>query len=182
MGGSADVVSGYVKDRYQSGLALDDAIRLAVDALGHDAPQEVRQLTADRLEVAVLDRTRSQPRKFRRIPDARLAELFGWADQDAGEKPGEEPDDGAGEETRGEADGGAGEERAEAPDASADSDAVAGTGAGNGPSEGSSGGSGTADEGEDPSDVIGDLPEDPDAEPPDERARRDPGAPGDDQE
>jgi proteasome alpha subunit len=75
MGGSADLVSGYLGERYESGLALEQALRLAVDALGHDG-QQVRRLQAEQLEVAVLDRTRTQPRKFRRLTGQRLAGLL----------------------------------------------------------------------------------------------------------
>jgi proteasome alpha subunit len=78
MGGSADTVNSYLADNYAEGLQLDEALRLAVAALGHDTEQP-RRLTADQLEVGVLDRTRSQQRKFRRIGEARLAELFGTA-------------------------------------------------------------------------------------------------------
>jgi proteasome alpha subunit len=46
-----------------------------VDALAHDG-SEVRQLTPDQLEVAVLDRTRSQVRKFKRISEETLARIL----------------------------------------------------------------------------------------------------------
>jgi proteasome alpha subunit len=75
MGGLAEQVSGYLDDHYAEGLDLVAALQVAVRALGHDdvAP---RTLTVDRLEVALLDRTRTQPRKFRRISGDRLASLF----------------------------------------------------------------------------------------------------------
>jgi proteasome alpha subunit len=76
MGGSADVVATHLKEHYQPGLDLEAALRLAVDALGHDTA-EARSISGDQLEAAVLDRTRSQPRKFRRIVPARLVEQFG---------------------------------------------------------------------------------------------------------
>jgi proteasome alpha subunit len=76
MGGSADTVDSYLADNYAENLEFDEALRLAVAALGHDTEQP-RRLTADQLEAGVLDRTRPQQRKFRRIPEARLAELFG---------------------------------------------------------------------------------------------------------
>ncbi|MBA3232435.1 MAG: proteasome subunit alpha [Propionibacteriales bacterium] len=83
MGGSADQVAEYLKDHYQDGLALDDALRLAVEALGHDSAQP-RAVPGDRLEVAVLDRTRRHPRKFRRLGGAHLTELFGTDDEGDG--------------------------------------------------------------------------------------------------
>ena len=84
-GGSADLVGQYLKDNYSPGMGLQEALRLAVDALGHDGPQ-VRTLRSDQLEVAVLDRTRSHARKFRRITGPRLADLLG-----NGEKPAAPP-------------------------------------------------------------------------------------------
>ncbi|MGH3472682.1 MAG: proteasome subunit alpha [Nocardioidaceae bacterium] len=78
MGGSAEQVSDYLKAHYRDGMDLREALRLAVDALGHDS-EEARHLAADRLEVAALDRTRSQPRKFRRLSDARLSDLLNGA-------------------------------------------------------------------------------------------------------
>ncbi len=78
MGGSAEQITEYLEEHYSAGLSLDDALRLAVEALGHDGP-EPRQISRDALEAAALDRTRSQPRKFRRIPASRLEALFGAA-------------------------------------------------------------------------------------------------------
>ncbi len=75
MGGLAEQVSGYLADHYQADLDLAGALQLAVRALGHD-DAEPRTLAVEQLEVALLDRTRSQPRKFRRISGERLGELF----------------------------------------------------------------------------------------------------------
>ncbi|HEX7739039.1 MAG TPA: proteasome subunit alpha [Marmoricola sp.] len=66
MGGEAEAVSSYLDEHYSDGLGRDDAIRLAVAALGHSVSED-RTITASDLEVAVLDRTRSQERKFRRL-------------------------------------------------------------------------------------------------------------------
>jgi proteasome alpha subunit len=81
MGGAADVVAGYLKERYADGSSLADALGLAVAALGHTAndkgDSEDRVIPVDDLEVAVLDRTRTRPRKFARIRPARLVELLG---------------------------------------------------------------------------------------------------------
>ncbi|MGH3499981.1 MAG: proteasome subunit alpha [Nocardioidaceae bacterium] len=68
MGGQAEQVGTYLGEHYTAGLDLDAAIRLAADALGHDTA-ETRSVSAGQLEVAVLDRTRTQPRKFKRIPE-----------------------------------------------------------------------------------------------------------------
>jgi proteasome alpha subunit len=76
MGGSAERITDRLDDRYQPGLSLNDALALAVDALGSDteAP-EPRTFTATQLEVAVLDRTRNR-RLFKRITGQRLTDLL----------------------------------------------------------------------------------------------------------
>ena len=71
MGGQAESAEGYLTDNYSPGLDLDAAIALAAKALGHDDTTP-RTLTGAQLEVAVLDRTRSQPRKFKRISEAQV--------------------------------------------------------------------------------------------------------------
>lgn len=76
MGGAADSVSGYLKSRYTPGATLEDALRLAVAALGHTDTED-RVIPVGDLEVAVLDRTRVQPRKFLRLMPARLEALLG---------------------------------------------------------------------------------------------------------
>lgn len=81
MGGDADTVASYLTANYADGASLDVALGVAVAALGHS--KDERGQDADRvipvedLEVAVLDRTRTQPRKFRRILPAALADLLG---------------------------------------------------------------------------------------------------------
>jgi proteasome alpha subunit len=81
MGGADDVVAGYLKDHYTENSSLSDALHVAVAALGH-SPDDTgegddRVIPAGDLEVAVLDRTRSQPRKFSRVGPARLEGLLG---------------------------------------------------------------------------------------------------------
>jgi proteasome alpha subunit len=76
MGGAADIVGGYLKERYVEAGSLADALRLAVSALGHTDAED-RVIPTDDLEVAILDRTRTQPRKFVRLRPARLNELLG---------------------------------------------------------------------------------------------------------
>jgi proteasome alpha subunit len=75
MGGSAEQVSDYIAEHYSEGISLSGALRLAVDALGHDGT-EPRRLEPDQIEVAVLDRTRSRQRKFKRIDGQALARLL----------------------------------------------------------------------------------------------------------
>ncbi|MDF1602458.1 proteasome subunit alpha [Nocardioides sp. YIM 152315] len=102
MGGAADVVGGYLEERYTEGASLADAVRLAVAALGHTDADD-RVIPATDLEVAVLDRTRSQPRKFTRLRAARLDELLGergpaeHAPADAAGGPGADGSDGSDE-------------------------------------------------------------------------------------
>ncbi|WP_310963475.1 proteasome subunit alpha [Nocardioides terrisoli] len=78
MGGAADSVTAYLKDRYAPGLSRDEAIKLAVAALGHSDSGD-RTISARDLEVAALDRTRTLARKFRRISAADLVALLGDA-------------------------------------------------------------------------------------------------------
>ncbi len=81
MGGAADAVAVHLKENYVEGAPLQDALRLAVTALGHsqnDAKDHSDRVIPDQdLEVAVLDRTRTRPRKFVRLRPSRLAELLG---------------------------------------------------------------------------------------------------------
>lgn len=80
MGGDADTVASYLKDHYTEGADLAGALHVAVAALGHTADErgqaQDRVIPVEDLEVAVLDRTRTQPRKFRRILPVRLAEVL----------------------------------------------------------------------------------------------------------
>jgi proteasome alpha subunit len=75
MGGPAEQVAEYVGEHYSEGISLAGALRLAVDALGHEGT-EIRQLEPDQIEVAILDRTRTQVRKFKRISDETLARIL----------------------------------------------------------------------------------------------------------
>ncbi len=148
MGGTVEQVDDYLEHHYQPGLDLEAALRLAVDALRHDT-QPPREITGDRLEVAVLDRTRSLPRKFRRIPKQTLTRLIGSAENADGTPAVE---DSASADTSAEGDGRTVAQPVAVPESP----------------------SGTADEpsndpgdavGEvpdDPSDAVGDLPDDPD--------------------
>jgi len=76
MGGDADSVSAYLKEHYSTGLALEAAVSLAVTALGQSG-SDARTIPAEDLEVAVLDRSRTQPRKFRRLDGDSLSRMVG---------------------------------------------------------------------------------------------------------
>ena len=83
MGGAADVVAAHLREHYVAGSTLDDALRVAVAALGHSETED-RVIPSDDLEVAALDRTRTQPRKFLRLRASRLTEILA---QRADERP-----------------------------------------------------------------------------------------------
>ncbi len=78
MGGSADTIAEAVRRGYRQGLGLPAAMELAVQSLGSDGGPNVprRDLGVEALEVAILDRSRTLPRKFRRIQGARLGALL----------------------------------------------------------------------------------------------------------
>ena len=76
MGGQVEPVVASLKAAGVSGVPLETALREAVIALGR-SDKEDRVIDTGDLEVAVLDRTRSQTRKFSRLSPARLDELLG---------------------------------------------------------------------------------------------------------
>ena len=86
MGGQADTISGELKNTYEDGMDLGQALQVAVKALSSTASNgtsngsssagaDKPQLDVDRLEVAVLERARPR-RAFRRITGQALAELL----------------------------------------------------------------------------------------------------------
>ncbi len=81
MGGQADTVANALKQSYQAGMSLADAVAVAVAALGSVGGDGGgnRVLVADSLEVAVLDRERPR-RTFRRIGGVLLDALLSTED------------------------------------------------------------------------------------------------------
>ncbi|MGI8662626.1 MAG: proteasome subunit alpha [Acidimicrobiales bacterium] len=76
LGGEAEAITNRMEDGFVEGLSLSDAVAVAVHALaGPD-----RALTADDLEVAVIDRTHGR-RAFRRIENDELVALVPAAPQ-----------------------------------------------------------------------------------------------------
>ena len=75
MGGDAESVSTYLEEHFTPGLDLAGAVSLAVKALG-ESGSESRTIPAGDLEVAVLDRGRAQPRKFRRLDGDSLSGML----------------------------------------------------------------------------------------------------------
>jgi proteasome alpha subunit len=73
IGGQADELKAYLKDKYQEGMPLESSLRLATKALEASTSQKIR---AGNLEVALLDRDRSG-RHFRRFEADELARLVG---------------------------------------------------------------------------------------------------------
>jgi proteasome alpha subunit len=65
MGGRSDDLAAKLNELYGHDMPLEAAIRTAVEAL---SSVEEKSLSADRLEVAILDRTRAR-RKFRRLTE-----------------------------------------------------------------------------------------------------------------
>jgi proteasome alpha subunit len=76
MGGSAETIGTWLDEHYHENMTLPDALNMAVEALGRDA-DPAREIPANRLEVAVLDRSRTQRRKFRRVNGSTLESLLG---------------------------------------------------------------------------------------------------------
>jgi len=83
MGGSAESATAYLEQHYQDGMSASQAVAVAVAALAADKTNgQPRALTAEQIEAAVLDRTRPQQRKFRRLNDATVSSAIA-----AGEPP-----------------------------------------------------------------------------------------------
>jgi proteasome alpha subunit len=71
LGGNAEQINEALKEQYTRGMSLGDAVKLGAKLLGQDDAS----LTADELEVALLDRARPR-RAFRRIKNAELEALL----------------------------------------------------------------------------------------------------------
>ncbi|MFF2851709.1 proteasome subunit alpha [Streptomyces sp. NPDC058001] len=76
VGGNSEQISTYLDQRHEDGMTLAAALKLAVQALSRDTNGSEREIPAERLEVAVLDRTRPQKRKFKRIVGPQLSRLL----------------------------------------------------------------------------------------------------------
>jgi proteasome alpha subunit len=76
MGGAIAQAEETLREQWRPGLSLGEALTIAVDTLAADPNGgDSRTLTADQLEVAVLDRQRPR-RKFRRIAGQLLEDLL----------------------------------------------------------------------------------------------------------
>ncbi|HVW80224.1 MAG TPA: proteasome subunit alpha [Mycobacteriales bacterium] len=74
MGASADEIGAVLRDGRRDDMDLGEAVKLAVRALAA-GDGEAREIAAEALEIAILDRTRPR-RKFRRLRDAAVAEIL----------------------------------------------------------------------------------------------------------
>jgi proteasome alpha subunit len=74
MGGHAEELGDVLRDRYQPGWDLESAVRTAVQALA--TTPETREVPAEQIEAGVLDRTRTQRRKFRRLTKEQLVDIL----------------------------------------------------------------------------------------------------------
>jgi proteasome alpha subunit len=98
MGGLADPATTYLKEHYAADADLETVIRLAVQALGQgEGSTPVREIPSSNLEVAVLDRTRTQQRKFKRLTAGQLTRMLG--NGGPSDTPGEDPGAGPGPST-----------------------------------------------------------------------------------
>ncbi|HEY0448095.1 proteasome subunit alpha [Actinophytocola sp.] len=90
MGGQTEPISNTMKDSYEEGMALEDAVAFAVRALTAGATAANSNgdsgQTVGKLEVAVLERSRPR-RAFRRIEGAALTAVL-----PAGSEPDEKPE------------------------------------------------------------------------------------------
>jgi proteasome alpha subunit len=80
MGGSAEQVTEQLQKAYRPGLSLEEALRVTTEALG-TSESGSRVIPVESLEVAVLDRTRTQQRKFKRLRPAQLRSVLGSRDE-----------------------------------------------------------------------------------------------------
>jgi proteasome alpha subunit len=73
IGGHSEDLMTTLQNRYQEGWDLATAVKTAVEVLG--APDD-RVIEAETVEAGVLDRTRDQRRKFRRLVDTEVAGIL----------------------------------------------------------------------------------------------------------
>jgi proteasome alpha subunit len=70
IGGHAEDLTETLKQRYSTGWDLPTAVKTAVDVLGSP---DSRTIETSQIEAGVLDRTKPQRRKFRRLPDDEIS-------------------------------------------------------------------------------------------------------------
>ncbi len=78
VGGQADKVAAVLKERYSQSMSLTEAMGLAIASLAGQGDGTAEPITANQLEVALLERNRPH-RAFRRLTGARLDALLAEA-------------------------------------------------------------------------------------------------------
>jgi proteasome alpha subunit len=73
IGGHAEELTETLQTRYAAGWDLPAAVKTAVEVLGSP---DGRTIEVEAIETGVLDRTRQQRRKFRRLADGEVAQLL----------------------------------------------------------------------------------------------------------
>ncbi len=74
IGGHAEELTETLHTRYAAGWDLATAVKAAVEVIGSP---ESRTIEPEAIEAGVLDRTRAQRRKFRRLDDAEVTQILG---------------------------------------------------------------------------------------------------------
>ena len=74
MGGHAEELTDALRDRFREGWDLRTAVGTAVQVLA--TTPETREVPAEQIEAGVLDRTRTQRRKFRRLTKEQLSDIL----------------------------------------------------------------------------------------------------------
>jgi proteasome alpha subunit len=77
VGGNSDQINSYLEQRHRDDMTLAEAVKLGKESLARDNNGGEREVTADQLEVALLDRSRVQQRKFKRVLGSQLRRLLG---------------------------------------------------------------------------------------------------------
>jgi proteasome alpha subunit len=73
IGGHAEELTETLQTRYAAGWDLSTAVKAAVEVLGSP---DGRTIEVEAIEAGVLDRTREQRRKFRRLADGEISQLL----------------------------------------------------------------------------------------------------------
>jgi proteasome alpha subunit len=74
MGGHAEELTDALRDRFREGWDLRTAVGTAVQVLA--TTPETREVPAEQIEAGVIDRTRTQRRKFRRLTKEQLSDIL----------------------------------------------------------------------------------------------------------
>jgi proteasome alpha subunit len=98
VGGNSDQINSYLEQRHRDDMTLAEAVKLGKESLARDNNGSEREVTADQLEVALLDRSRVQQRKFKRVLGSQLRRLLGEDESGSASASTEEEDSSDSEE------------------------------------------------------------------------------------